>query len=554
MDYKKAERRFQELQGLRERDALGDHEFRYEVAKLMYQDEQGTFWMLDADDGSWFRNQGEGWEPGDPHAVQAAAIAPGRNRARRWPLRLTLVATVIVGLAIVGLLATQRWPDLLSTPLQPTPTPQIQVQVAIASPAEGSQLALEQEIAVEYTLQADAGLQEADHVELQVDGQTVGSQAVRSKLQPGQTSLPLSQSWLPTAPGEHRVRVIVMSAQGDPLGETTVTLDIVEAPDEVLPEPACIPDATFVADVTIPPGAAFRPDSQMDKVWQVRNSGTCAWGVGYEMLRVSGQELGAADVVPVPPTAAGESADLAVTFQAPAEAGSFRNTWQLRSPDGTLFGPTLVLSIEVEVQAEEGLPPGTPTDLQAAVTDDGQAIRLTWIDRSDNEDAFRVYREDVEASIGLAPANAELFVDNATTCGNTYRYAVLAFNAAGTSPLSEVAEASLPPCAPGDTAPSVVLTVVPTQAVSSTTPITIVFQAADAQGVTRVAIQGEDTGVAELDAGQTFACDDVVCSGRWLITPTVEISTTMTFVAVARDTSGQESEPTRTQIFVLPTE
>lgn len=554
MDYKKAERRFRELESLRDRGALGDQEFRFEVAKLMYQDELGTFWMLDADDGTWFSNQGEGWEPGDPQAAKAAVVGQKREKSRQWPLRLTLVAAAIVGLGILGLLAIQRWPHVLSNLVQPTPTPRIQVQVAVASPAEGSQLALEQEIAVEYTLHADNGLEEADHVELLVDGQTVGSQAVRSKLQPGQTSLPLSQSWLPTTPGEHLVRVIVVSALGDSLGEATFTLDVVEAPDEVLPEPACTPDATFMADVTIPPGAAFRPDSQMDKVWQVRNSGTCAWGVGYEMLRVSGEELGAPDAVPVPPTSAGESADLAVTFQAPSEAGPHGNTWQLRSPDGTLFGPTLVLSIEVEAQAEESLPPGTPTDVQAAVTDDGRAIRLTWVDQSDNEDAFRVYREDVEASIGLAPANAELFVDNATTCGNTYRYGVVAFNAAGTSPLSEIAEASLPPCAPGDTPPSVILTVVPTRAVSSTTPITIVFQAADAQGVARVTIQGEETGDAELDAGRTFPCDDVVCTGRWPLTPTVEISTTLTFVAIARDTSGQESEPARSQIIVLPPE
>jgi hypothetical protein len=554
MDYKKAERRFRELEGLRDRGALGEQEFRFEVAKLTYQDEHGIFWMLDADDGTWFCNQGEGWEPGDPHAARAAAVAQRREKGRRWPLRLAMVVLAIIGLGMLGILATQRWPDVLSNPLQPTPAPRIQVQVAIASPAEGSQLALEQEVAVEYTLQANTGLQEADHVELQVDGQTVGSQAVRSKLQPGQNSLPLSQSWLPTASGEHLVRVLVISAQGDSLGEATVTLDVVEVPDEELPEPACTPDGTFVADVTIPPGAAFRPDSQMDKVWQVRNSGTCAWGVGYEMLRVSGEELGAPDVVPVPPTAAGESADLAVTFQAPSEAGPYNNAWQLRSPDGTLFGPTLVLSIEVEAQAEESLPPGTPTDVQAAVTDDGKAIRLTWVDQSDNEDAFRVYREDVEASIGLAPANAELFVDNATTCGNTYRYGVVAFNAAGTSPLSEITEASMPPCAPDDTAPSIVLTVVPTRVVSSTTPITIVFQAADAQGVTRVTIQGQETGDAALDAGRTFPCDDVVCTGRWPLTPTVEISTTLTFVAIARDTSGQESEPARSQISVLPAE
>jgi hypothetical protein len=554
MDYKKAERRFRQLEGLRERGELSEQEFRFEIAKLMFQDEQGIFWMLDADDGAWFCNQGDGWEPGDPYAARTAEVTPDRAKDRQRSRVWALIAAAIVAVGLLAVLATQRWPDLAWNPLPPTATPGVQVQVTIASPAEESQLALDQEVAVEYTLQADRGLEEAEHVELKVDGQTIGSQAVRSKLQPGQTSLPLSQPWLPTTDGEHQVSVMVISSQGDVLGEATVTLTVVEVSDGVLPELACTPDATFVADVTIPPGTAFRPDSQMDKVWQVLNSGTCAWGVGYELQRVSGQELGAPDVVTVPPTAAGESADLVVTLQAPSEAGSHSNEWQLRSPDGTLFGPILSLSIEVEAQAEESTPPETPTELQAAVTDDGQAIRLTWLDQSNNEDAFRVYREDVEASIGLAPADAELFVDNAVTCGNTYRYGIVAFNASGTSPLSEIAETSLPSCAPGDTAPSVILTVVPTQVVSSTSPITIVFQATDAQGVTRVTIQGEGTGDAMLDAGRTFPCSDVVCTGSWPVTPTVELSTTLTFVAIARDTSGQESEPTQYQISVLPAE
>lgn len=554
MDYKKAERRFRQLESLRERGELGEQEFRLETAKLMFQDEQGIFWMLDADGGTWFCNRGEGWEPCDPHAARTAEVAPDRAKDRPGSRVWLLVAVAIAVVGLLAVLAAQRWPDLSWNLLPPTATPGVQVQVAIASPAEESQIALDQEVAVEYTLQADTGLQEAEHVEIKVDGQTISSQAVRSRLQPGQTSLPLSQPWLPATAGEHQVSIIVISSQGDVLGEATVALTVVEASDEVLPEPACTPDATFVADVTIPSGTAFRPDSQMDKVWQVLNSGTCAWGVGYELHRVSGQELGAPEMVTVPPTAAGESADLVVTFQAPSGAGPYSNEWQLRSPDGTLFGPTLALSIEVEIQAEESLPPGTATELQAAVTDDGQAIRLTWLDQSDNEDAFRVYREDVEASIGLAPANAELFVDNTVTCGNTYRYGIVAFNAAGTSPLSETTEASMPPCAPGDTAPSVILTVVPTQVVSSTTPITIVFQATDAQGVTRVTIQGDGTGDAVLDAGRTFPCGDVVCTGSWPVTPTVELSTTLTFVAVARDTSGQESEPTEYQISVLPPE
>jgi hypothetical protein len=553
MDFDQAERHFRRLQSQRDRGELDPNDFRVEVAKLMFRDGQGTFWMLDAETGAWFCNQGESWQPGDPRAVQAATPTdPALGARRRWR-RLALGITVLALLGLVGAMLLFQWPIPLPNPFQPTPAASIQVDVAIASPADGSQVALDQEVAVESTLQAASGLQAADRVELQVNGQTVDAQPVRSRIQPDQVSLPLSQSWRPGATGEYQVAVLVLPAEGEPLGQATITLYVEAAPGETLPEPACMPNAAFIADVTIPPGTAFRPATQMEKVWQVRNSGSCAWGVGYELVRTQAGALDAPDKVPIPPTAAGESADLAVTFQAPSAAGAYSDTWQLRSPDGTTFGPALVLSIEVETQAQESRTPNAPTGLEAKVTEDGKAVRLTWQDQSDDEDAFRVYREDVEASIGLAPANAQFFLDSAVSCGSTYRYGIAAFNAAGSSPFSETAEVSLSPCAPSDAPPTLVLSVVPTQAVSSET-INLVFQATDDVGVTKVTIWGEDTGVAELDAGRSLDCTGAVCSGSWPISRTVETTTTLTILALAIDSSAQESEPTRVQVIVLPEE
>lgn len=552
MDYKEAERHFQDLQDRHDRGELDDNEFRVQVAKLMFQDEQGAFWMVDADDGTWFCNRGDGWVPCDPRAEGAAAATPASARGqRRWQRPALAMATIVL-LGLVGFLVLSRWsPTPLDRP-QPTPTPIIEVQVSIASPADGSQVTLDQEVAVESTIQNEAGLQIVDRVELQVNGVVVDSRSVQPQLQAGQTSLPLSQSWVPTATGEHQVSVTALSEQGRSLGAATVALEVAEISEEALPEPACTPDGRFVADVTIPPGTAIRPGAQMDKVWQVANSGTCAWGTGYELTRVGGTDLGAPESVAVPRTAAGESADLTMAFQAPSAAGTYSTSWQMRTQDGTLFGPILTLSFEVEVQAEESLPPEAPTDLQATVTENGKAIRLVWQDESNNEDAFRVYREDVEASIGLAPADAQHFVDNTVACGHTYRYSVVAFNASGASPFSEFAEATMAACAPGE-APTLVFTVVPTQIVA-TEPITIVFEATDDLGVAQVTIMGEETGDATLDAGRTFACEDAVCAGIWPVTPTIEVSTTLTLVAVARDLSGQESEQARTTVTVRPQE
>jgi hypothetical protein len=557
MDYEQVERNFRKLSRQHDRGELAEDQFRVEVAKLMFQDSRGIFWMIDADDGTWYCNRGEAWEPGDPRAEQVVEVArPPAKRRRRG---LALGAALIVLAALVGVMVYLQQPAVLWNLLQPAPAQEQQVKVTIASPADGSKVPLGQVVAVESTINAATGLGSIDRVELQVDGQRIDAQTVQPKIQPGQNSLPLSLAWRPVATGDYQVAVAALSTGGSPLGSASIALHVTESSGEALPEPVCTPDAAFLTDVTIPPGSAFPPGARMDKVWQVRNKGTCAWGMGYELVLVAGEGLGAPSTIPVPPTAAGETADLAVTFWAPADAGSYASVWQLESPDGEFFGPTMTLSIEVEILAEESLPPEAPGSLQASVSEDGKAVRLTWEDRSDNEDAFRIYREDVEASIGLAPADAGSFVDEGVACGNTYRYSVVAFNAAGTSPLSEPAEATLPDCAPADAPPTLSLTVVPTQVIASQT-FTVAFEAYDDLELVQVLIWGEETGDPALDDGRVFVCTGASCSGSWPVTLelspglTSEISATLAIAAAARDSLGQESEPARIVVIVLPAE
>jgi hypothetical protein len=469
MNFEQAERRFRELQALRDKGGLDADTFHVEVAKLLVRDERGVFWMPDAASGVWFCNRGEGWAPGDPHAEPPPEMghAGSLQARRRRTRRLAAVGVALCALlGIAGALAWWQGPAIFGDRSRPEATQTPVVTVTIASPADGSQVALGQEVSIEFTLAATPDLQAVARVELQVDGQTVDTQSVRSQIQAGQTSFPLSLSWRPSAGGEHAVTVTALSEEGNLLGVATTTLHVTEASAGTLPDLACTPDATFVADVTIPPGATFPPGARMDKAWQVRNKGSCAWGVGYELVLVAGESLGAPGAVPVPPTDAGQMADLSVTFWAPSEVGAYASVWQLQSPGGVFFGPTLTLEIQVEVLAHESLPPAAPDNLQATVTENGRAVRLTWEDRSDNEDAFRIYREDVEASIGLAPANAKVFVDEGVACGHTYRYAIAAFNAAGAAP-SGTAEVILPPCAPADTP----LALPPTPSVETPSPV-----------------------------------------------------------------------------------
>ncbi|MBN1657462.1 MAG: hypothetical protein JXA93_03625 [Anaerolineae bacterium] len=430
---------------------------RLETAKLLVCDDQGAFWMVDPELDKWYCNQGGGWIEADPKAADATQPAAGEqrparsNRQRTWGILIVALALFLIALV---LLAFMRWPATLWGSLAPTPTAVQRVQVTIASPSAEGTVASGQEVAVEATLRAEQGLQSVERVDLEVDGQIVESRSVAAAVQSGPSSLPLSLPWRPGAMGDHDLTVVARSAGDDVLGQAMVSIHVAQAPAETLPEPACTADATFLGHVTIPAGSAFQPGARMDKVWQVRNSGTCAWGVGYDLVQTAGESLGTGGLATVPLAGAGDRLNLDVTLWAPMETGTYTSAWQLCTPAGLFFGPTLTVTIEVEEAAAPGEPPGMPGQLRAVLADDGQSVVLTWDDLSDNEDAFRIYRDDVDASIALVPADTTRFVDRAVACGNTYRYRVAAFNAAGPSPSYRTAPVVMPACIVVDTPPA----------------------------------------------------------------------------------------------------
>jgi hypothetical protein len=85
--------------------------------------------------------------------------------------------------------------------------------------------------------------------------------------------------------------------------------------------------------------------------------------------------------------------------------------------------------------------PAAPTNL-AATVQAGPQVRLTWRDNANNESGFKVERCSFPtggtlctnfAQIAAPAPNTTSYVDATVTGGNSYRYRVAAFNAAGTS-------------------------------------------------------------------------------------------------------------------------
>jgi hypothetical protein len=117
---------------------------------------------------------------------------------------------------------------------------------------------------------------------------------------------------------------------------------------------------TFVADVTIPDGTVFqdsnergaRPGSEFQKVWRVKNTGTCKWDEGYRLAYIGGDDkLNPKSVKFVESTDfvdPGEEADLAVTLTAPKFPGTYTETWRMQTDSGAFFGSPLTVVIEVK--------------------------------------------------------------------------------------------------------------------------------------------------------------------------------------------------------------
>jgi hypothetical protein len=95
----------------------------------------------------------------------------------------------------------------------------------------------------------------------------------------------------------------------------------------------------FVADITIPDGTVFAPNTAFTKTWRIRNGGTVTWTPAYSLVFASGEKMGSPDQVPLLANVApGADVDISVTMLSPSSAGRFQSNWMMRDPNGQLFG------------------------------------------------------------------------------------------------------------------------------------------------------------------------------------------------------------------------
>jgi hypothetical protein len=102
---------------------------------------------------------------------------------------------------------------------------------------------------------------------------------------------------------------------------------------------ACTDRVGFVTDVSVPDNTTLIAGSSFDKIWRLKNTGTCTWTTGYDVVFVDGNRMSGPQASPLTASVSpGQTADIKLSLVAPKSDGTYVGDWELRNEHGLLFG------------------------------------------------------------------------------------------------------------------------------------------------------------------------------------------------------------------------
>jgi hypothetical protein len=128
----------------------------------------------------------------------------------------------------------------------------------------------------------------------------------------------------------------IVRAGGPPPITYTPTSTVTGTPPT---QPNCTDKAGFVSDVSVPDGTTYAAGTAFTKTWRLKNIGTCTWTTGYNLVFSSGEKMSGPDSIALPKSVPpGQTVDVSVNLTAPANSGTYRGNWMLRSASLRTFG------------------------------------------------------------------------------------------------------------------------------------------------------------------------------------------------------------------------
>jgi len=164
-------------------------------------------------------------------------------------------------------------------------------------------------------------------------------------------------SALQTASVQTVVANVTRTAEAMPSAtpEPSATLEVVAVtPSEtVTPTPAVSPtqglcdDAAFVSDASVIDGTQMTAGVAFVKTWRVKNTGTCTWTTGYQIIFAYNEKMGGLPTALSAEVQPGAEAEISVNMVAPTKPGNYSGYWRLASNNGIPFGQFLSVVIVV---------------------------------------------------------------------------------------------------------------------------------------------------------------------------------------------------------------
>jgi hypothetical protein len=182
------------------------------------------------------------------------------------------------------------------------------------------------------------------------------------------------------------------------------------------------------------------PNGHFTMTWTLQNTGTCTWDASYVIAFKSGYRMTRSPSFPIVMEGntiePGQNTIVNISMIAPVDTGGHQAEWQLQSRDGTAL---LKFNLVIKVDRGTYSPPARPVQLTYKTNCSAgvMTVRLFWVDSSNNEEGFRIYRNS--KMLVQLPANTDTVLDAVTLAGK-YNYTVVAFNASGEGSANTFAE------------------------------------------------------------------------------------------------------------------
>ena len=139
----------------------------------------------------------------------------------------------------------------------------------------------------------------------------------------------------------------------EPTGEPSSTPKPTFTPVPTATEIPC-DRADFITDVTVPDGSDYSPGDVFTKTWRLKNTGSCTWTSGYELVFDHGDPMGAPMAVQLTSETVGtnQTVDVDVQLTAPGSEGVYKGYFKLRNSQGVIFGIGATGSVPFWVEIE----------------------------------------------------------------------------------------------------------------------------------------------------------------------------------------------------------